>query len=134
MVISLQEWRNKRSSAAPLGQNEWKVVELARTDGARSLNPEGFLARIARDLFGMPIARSLADRKLEALRRFSVRAWYWDLIRSKDLYAFADAGYSSRNVLEILSHVGLARGFTPSVEEDPVLVTPRRGSTQRQCG
>ena len=134
MVISLQEWRSKRSGLAPLGQNEWKIVELARTDGARSLNPNGIAARIARELLGIPIARSLANKKLEALRRFAVRAWYWDLIRSKDLYRIADAGYSSRNVLEILSHVGLARGFTLSVEEDPMSVMPRRGSSQRQCG
>ena len=95
---------------------EWKIVEMAREDGARSFNPDGFVAGVAR-LVGMRVGQRLANDRLEALRRFSVRAWHWDLIRTKDVRAFLNAGYSRIHVLEILSHVGLSRGFTPTIQE-----------------
>ena len=96
---------------------DWKVVEMARADGPRSLKPDGFLARLSRDLFGLPVATRLANDGLEALRRFSVRAWYWDLIRARDMRALFEAGYSHPHVLEILAHVAEFRGFAPSIQE-----------------
>jgi hypothetical protein len=97
---------------------DWRVVEMARADGPRSLNPEGFLARVSRDLFGLPVATRLANDRLEALRRFSVRAWYWDLIRTADIRALLEGGYSRTHALEILAHVAPVRGFSPSIQED----------------
>jgi hypothetical protein len=111
---------NAVTSNPSLRQLEWHVVEIAREDGPRSLNPDGFLARLSRDLFGLPMARRLANEKLEALRRFCVRAWYWDLIRTSDLRSLMDAGYSSMAVFQILAHVAGHRGFTPSIQEQPV--------------
>ena len=96
---------------------DWRVVEIAREDGPRSLNPDGLLTRFLRDFFGLPAARKLANERLEALRRFSVRAWYWDMVRTKDLRMLMDAGYSSSAVFQILAHVAGYRGFTPSIEE-----------------
>jgi len=116
MVVSLDERRAQRSTAAPLAPLERSVVEAGRTDGALSLNPDGLRASLARCLLGIPVPHGLANEKLEALRRFSVRAWHWDVIRDKDLRAFMAAGYNRVHVLEILSYVGLARGFTPSIE------------------
>jgi hypothetical protein len=133
MVISIQEWRENRSPSKPLNQLGWDVVEMARTDGSLSLNPNGLFASVA-SLFGAPVTGGLADRKLEALRRFSVRAWHWDLIRAKDVRAFIAAGYSRTNVLEILSHVGMARGFTPSIEDDSERLSSRSRSTYCRCG
>ena len=52
---------------------DWRVVEIARTDGARSLNPDGHFARFLRDFFGLPVPRALSNERAEALRRFSVR-------------------------------------------------------------
>lgn len=95
---------------------QWKVVEMAREDGPRSFNPDGFFAGIAR-FIGIPVPNGLASEGLEALRRFSVRAWYWDLIRTKDLRAFLEAGYSRRHVLEILSRISMTRGFMPTIED-----------------
>ena len=54
--------------------------------------------------------------KLEALRRFCVRAWYWDLIRSRDLRALMQVGFTSADVFQILAHVAGLRGFTPAIE------------------
>jgi hypothetical protein len=104
----------------PLKELDWRVVEIARADGPRSLNPDGWLNKFVESFFGFPIARKLANEKLEALRRFCVRAWYWDLVRSKDLRMLMNAGYSSAAVLQILAHVAGCRGFTPSIEEQPI--------------
>jgi hypothetical protein len=132
MVISIQEWRDSRSPSKPLSQTGWEVVEMARKDGSISLNPNGFVASVA-SLFGVPVTGGLADKKLEALRRFSVRAWFWDLIRAKDVRAFIAAGYSRTNILEILSHVGMARGFTPTIQDDSDRPAPRPRPRSSAC-
>ena len=97
---------------------EWRVVEIARSDGPRSINPDGRFARFLRDFFGLPMARKLANEKLEAFRRFCVRAWFWDLIRARDVRALMEAGYTSADVFQILAHVAGYRGFTPTIEEE----------------
>lgn len=99
---------------------DWRVVEIARADGPRSLNPDGLFSRFLRDFFGFPVARKLANERLEALRRFCVRAWYWDLIRTSDLMMLMNAGYPSIAVVQILAHVAGYRGFTPSIQEQPI--------------
>ena len=105
------------TAGCTLNDIEWKVVEIARADGPHSLNPDGRLARFLRGFFGFQIPPGLASERAEALRRFCVRAWYWDLIRTKDLRPLIDAGYSMVNVDQILAHVAGSRGFTPSVQE-----------------
>ena len=96
---------------------EWRVIETARSDGPRSIEPDGRFIRFLRDFFGLPITRRLANEKLEALRRFCVRAWFWDLIRNRDVRAVIDAGYTSVDVFQILAHVAGCRGFTPTIED-----------------
>ncbi len=108
---------NQESSLTEL---DWRVVETARENGPRSLKPDGKFVRFLKDFFGLPIERRLASDRLEALRRFSVRAWYWDLIRTSDLRALMDAGYSSTAVFQILAHVAGYRGFTPAIQEQPI--------------
>ena len=112
---------------------DWKVVEMARQDGARSANPDGIVASILRTL-GFPVASCLANEKLEALRRFSVRAWHWDLIRNKDIRNFLAAGYTRNHVLEILSRVSMARGFMPTIEDDSEHTRSRVRSSNCRCG
>jgi hypothetical protein len=106
-----------RSNAGSLSYLDWKVVEMAREDGRWSLDPAGFLARVASSLFAIKIAHPLANNRLETLRRFAVRAWYWDLIRIRDLVMFIDAGFSGEQARQILAHVAAHRGFTPSVQD-----------------
>jgi len=96
---------------------EWRVIETARSDGPRSIEPDGRFTRFLRDFFGLPMTRRLANEKLEALRRFCVRAWFWDLIRSRDVRAVMEAGYTSVDVFQILAHVAGYRGFTPTIED-----------------
>ena len=106
-----------RPKAKPgFGKTEWDVVELARRDGPRSLNPRSYLLRLCSILLGEEIKRPLANDQLEALRRFSVRAWFWDLVRTRDVRTLFDAGFTWDDVWRILAHVAAQRGFMPSVE------------------
>jgi hypothetical protein len=102
-----------------LGSKDWQIVEMARKDGPRSLNPDSFVSRLARNLFGVPVPRRLASDELEALRRFSVRAWFWDFVRDSDVEAFLDAGFTMANAQRILAYVAHHRGFTPSFQRVP---------------
>jgi len=99
---------------------EWRVVEMARAHGPRSINPDGRFTKFLREFFGLPIARKLANERLETLRRFCVRAWFWDLIRARDLRELIGAGYTIADVFQILAHVAGYRGFTPSIQEQPI--------------
>ena len=117
MVISMQKWRQARNALEPLTELDWRVVDTARTDGPRSANPDGVVARFLR-LIGLEVARPLANGALETLRRFSVRAWYWDVIRSRDMCALYAAGYSTNHAEQILAHVAALRGLTPSIREE----------------
>ena len=99
---------------------DWKVIDMARDDGPRSIYPDGVFTRFLRDFFGLPITRKLANESLETLRRFCVRAWFWDLIRTREVRALVAAGYTSVDVFQILAHVAGNRGFTPSIEEGAI--------------
>ena len=119
MVISMQQWRQKRTPLQPLSETDWRVIDMARSDGPRSFNPDGWSASILR-VIGFSVAHGLANESLEALRRFSVRAWYWDLIRRSDLRGLSNAGYSAAHVRQIIAYVASLRGFAPALEDDLV--------------
>ena len=103
-----------------LTQLDWSVIEMAKSDPPRSINPDGHFSRFMRDFFGLPVTRKLANENLETLRRFCVRAWFWDLIRTREVRALVAAGYTSVDVFQILAHVAGNRGFTPSIEEGAI--------------
>ena len=98
---------------------DWRVVEMARKEGPRSLNPDSFLSRFARNVLGIPVPSRLGNDELEALRRFSVRAWYWDFVPAREVLAFLDAGYAVTHAKRILAYVAHHRGFTPSLLVSP---------------
>ena len=103
-------------SGCSLTDLDWTFVEIARRDSPWSINPDSRAVRFLQSFFGVQIARPLANERGEALRRFCVRAWHSDLIRSSDLIALGDAGYSTTDVDQILAHVADVRGFMPSVQ------------------
>jgi hypothetical protein len=100
-----------------LSELGWIIVEMARTDGPLSIDPDSFWARISRSLFRIRVPRRMATDGHEALRRFCVRAWYWNSIRASDLQAFVGAGYSHVQALQILAHVAGERGYCPTIEQ-----------------
>lgn len=106
----------KRQQA--LSELHWRIVDMALADGRRSLNPDGFWASLSRRLFGISVPRPLANEGLEALRRFSVRAWHWNILRPGDVGRLIDAGYSRAAALEVLWHIASRRGCMPFVQDD----------------
>jgi hypothetical protein len=100
-----------------LSELGWIIVDMARRDGPLSFNPDGLWAGISRSLFRVRVPRRLAIEAEEALRRFCVRAWYWNSVRASDLQAFVGAGYSHVQALQILAHVAGERGYCPTIEE-----------------
>ena len=100
------------------GEMSWQVIEMARNEGPHSLNPDGIVARIAR-LFGISVRRRLGNDGLEALRRFSVRAWFWDFVPAREVLDFLDAGYTEADARRILAYVAHHRGFKPSLLVSP---------------
>ena len=102
-----------------LGRTEWSVIDMARSEGPRSANPNAFFNRLISKLFGIAIARPLANERLEALRRFALAAWFRAEIRTRDMRNLFAAGFSSNDAARILAYVGLRRGSAPEVEAWP---------------
>ena len=105
--------------AAPLPKIERDVIDMARSDGRWSLNPDGLLQRGFELLFGIRAAPPLANERLERLRRFAVTAWSRDSIRARDLKQLFEVGFSSNDAWRILAHIGERRGGIPEVEAWP---------------
>jgi hypothetical protein len=102
-----------------LGRTEWSVIDMARDEGPRSANPNAFINRLLSKLFGIAIARPLANERLEGLRRFALAAWFRSEIRLRDMRALFAAGFSSNDAARIIAYVGLHRGTVPEVEAWP---------------
>ena len=102
-----------------LGRTEWSVIDMARAEGPRSANPNSFFNRLTSKLFGIAIARPLANERLETLRRFALAAWFRAEIRTRDMRNLFAAGFSSNDAARIIAYVGLHRGSVPEVEAWP---------------
>jgi hypothetical protein len=99
-----------------LSEVDWIIVEMAKRDGPLSLNPDGIWARVSRHVFRLRIPGRLRGHAQEALRRFAVRAWFWNLIRAGDLRRLVEAGYSDVQAMQILAHIADRRGYSPTIE------------------
>ena len=102
-----------------LGRTEWAVVDNARDDGPRSANPKSITTKLLRFLFGVRVARPLTNERLEALRRFAVKAWYWSELKARDMRALFEAGFDSNDAWRVLAHVAAHRGMMAEVEHWP---------------
>ena len=105
--------------AQSLASDVVAVVEMARAEGPRSADPGLLLNRLARLLFGIAVARPLANERLEAIRRFAVAAWFRDEVPESRMRALFEAGVSSNDAARLLDYVGSRRGLTPEVESWP---------------
>ena len=106
------------AASGSLTGSDWEIVEMASWDGPRSLKPEGWLARLEVAIFG-DVPLPLANARLESLRRFSVKLWYWNQLGERDIVAALDAGFSPDDVRLILDHVASRRGFAPRIRNWP---------------
>lgn len=102
-----------------LSEVDWIIVEMAKRDGPLSLNPDGIWARVSRQVFRLRVPGGLRGHAQEALRRFAVRAWFWNLIRADDMHRLIEAGYSDVQALQVLAHIADRRGYSPTIEGSP---------------
>jgi hypothetical protein len=90
-----------------LSELEWRVVELARGDSLRTLQPQRRRSWLGRLLLGpTPPSPELSDERLEALRRLAVQAWHmgYTLPASAMKQAFR-AGYSDLQIGKVIDTI-----------------------------
>lgn len=85
---------------------EWSVIALAKRDCLSSLRKPGRVSRALSSLFGLRTASSLADPRLEALRRVSVHAWLRGFaLPEVEVAQFLDAGFVKPQLEALLASV-----------------------------
>jgi hypothetical protein len=103
------QWRGGPVAFTPL---EEQVIELALRDGMGSIEEPGAIERLFAFLFGLRAGRrTLADPRLEALRRFAIHAWRQGYaLPLSELDRFKTAGFSADQAELVLASVGISRG------------------------
>lgn len=94
---------------------EWSVVAIARKDRLSSLRRPGRVARAMRSVFGARGANpTLADERLEALRRVAVWAWHRGYaLPALDVRRFLDAGFSEAQLEAVIESVQAGKTAKP---------------------
>lgn len=93
-----------------LTAQEWQIVSLARTDGLQSLRAPEKRGRLRRWIFGEEINLSLANERLEALRRLAVEAWVKGYaVSPARLHDFRAAGFSDAQLELLLATISAGR-------------------------
>lgn len=74
---------------------EWSVIRLARVDGLSTLREPGRWGRFVNWLTNRKSLPSLANERLEALRKMAVLSWHYGFtVPGEDVAAFFSAGFS----------------------------------------
>lgn len=93
---------------------EWNVVALARRDSLRSLATPGRLSRAMGSLFGSGTASTLADPRLEALRRMAVHAWRRGFaVPMAEIQQFLAAGFTEAQIETLVTSVQRQQATSP---------------------
>ena len=103
-------WGAFDDGRADLSPLEWTVVALAQRDRIASLDEPGAIARAFGGLFGLGRQSSLADPRLEALRRLAVYAWHKGYkLPMSEIKRFLAAGFSAGQFETLLASVANRR-------------------------
>lgn len=74
---------------------EWSVIRLARVDGLSTLREPSRLGRFLNWLMNRKGLPSLANERLEALRKMAVLSWHYGFtVPGDDVASFLSAGFS----------------------------------------
>jgi hypothetical protein len=74
---------------------EWSVIRLARVDGLSTIRAPGILRRFYNWLIGRTGSPSLANPRLEALRRIAVLSWHYGFsVPGEDVADFLSEGFT----------------------------------------
>jgi hypothetical protein len=99
--------------ALKLTTQERLVVLLSRKDPLWSLRPRETHSKLLRFLFGIEAPHSLADRKLETLRRYAVTYRLRDAGATDAATAAIEAGFASRQLAQVRHMIDGARAARP---------------------
>ena len=103
-------WMAKEEGRIDFSALEWTVIALARRDRISSLSEPGPLARALGSLFGLGRQSTLADPRLEALRRIAVHAWHRGYkLPVSEIKRFLAAGFSAGQYETLLASVSAKR-------------------------
>lgn len=103
-------WAAKEEGRTDFSALEWTVIALARRDRISSLSEPGPLARALGSLFGLGRQSTLADPRLEALRRLAVHAWHRGYkLPVSEIKRFLSAGFSAGQYETLLASVAAKR-------------------------
>jgi hypothetical protein len=98
---------------------DWSIIRLSRGDRLWTLRPPGPLRRLYHWLLGRTGSPSLANDRLEALRRISVLSWHFGFsIPGEDVADFLSAGFTADQYELLVSSVSRASGT--NVHDFPV--------------
>jgi hypothetical protein len=90
---------------------EWSVVRLARVDRLWTIRPLGALRRFQNWLIGRTGSPSLANPRLEALRRIAVLSWHYGFsVPGEDVTEFLAAGFTTDQYELLVTSVRRAAG------------------------
>ncbi|MEH3039700.1 MAG: hypothetical protein PGN21_06515 [Sphingomonas paucimobilis] len=103
--------KERKASATGLTALEWSVVALAQHDRLSSLREPSALSIALGKVFGRGgRSPTLADPKLEALRRMAVLSWHRGFaIPTQELTDFLRAGFTTDQYETMLASIGAAR-------------------------
>ena len=88
---------------APFDPSELRVIALARMEAGRRLLQPGRLGNFLARWFGFRVANTLANPRLEALRRFALRARQTDgRLSLAEIEQFLAAGFSTLQAVTLL--------------------------------
>lgn len=80
--------------APPFSDLELRVIVLSKSEAASSLEPPSRLSAFIAAIFGIKRANTLADPRLEALRRFTILTrTLGDRLADVEVNAFLQAGF-----------------------------------------
>jgi hypothetical protein len=100
----------ERAEPSRLSALEWSVVALARRDRLSSLARPGRMALALGKVFGSRPALSLADPRLEALRRAAVMTWHYGVaVPAAEIAAFISAGFTAGQYQTMAASIAAAR-------------------------
>jgi hypothetical protein len=95
---------------------EWSVIRLAREDSMSTLREPGRLGRFWNWLMGRNGSPSLANERLEALRRMAVLSWNFGFsVPGEDVANFLSAGFSPDQYELMVSRIRAAVGASQRI-------------------
>jgi hypothetical protein len=120
-ALSLPAMERGPAAEPEFSHLEWSIIRLARVDGLSTIRAPSPLRRLYNWLIGRTGSPSLANERLEALRRISVLSWHFGFsVPGEDVADFLSAGFTSDQYELLVSSVRAAA--TPSVRTIPIKV------------